>query len=315
MGQLHKTVANRATINKSVDLSHVNAFVRVMEAGSFTGGAKVLGLPKSSVSRAVAQLERTLGVQLIARTTRKLVITEAGQAYLTQARVALSVLAEAQAKLRETDDEPSGLVRLTAPLDPAGQMYVHLLASFARRYPQIHVEVVMTQRHLDLVAEGIDLAIRAMRTSKDSGLVGRRLGNTPFILVASPSYLKERGTPRRFAQLADHECILFRGVRGSQRWTLTSSKGSESVQVRGALSVDELSYALHLALAGVGVALVPQMTVAEALRNGTLVHVLSAYRQEGAAVYLVHPANPHLPRRVVLLRDHLAAGLRQSLRA
>jgi DNA-binding transcriptional LysR family regulator len=114
----------------------------------------------------------------------------------------------------------------------------------------------------------------------------------------------------RLAQLSEHECLLFRGVRGTQRWSLTGKRGVESVQVKGALSVDDVSYLRHLALQDAGIALIPQLLAHEALLDGSLTRVLPRYRQEGAAVYLVHPATTHLPRRVALLRDHLFEALR-----
>jgi DNA-binding transcriptional LysR family regulator len=304
-----RTVARRTTISQVADLNQIAAFVRVMEVGSFTAAAEALSLPKSSVSRMVAKLEQSLGVTLMQRTTRKLLITDAGKLYLEQARHALSLLTEAQTRLREAEGEPRGLVRFTAPVDPSGSMLSALLSSFVRKYPCIQLDLLFTQRRLDLVAEGVDLALRAGRLD-DSSLVGRRLGYTPLCLVAAPAYLNERGTPRRLAQLSEHECLLFRAQRNRQRWTLTGKRGVESVQVAGAINVDELTYLVHLAREGVGIAMLPELAAEEALREGKLVRVLPSYRQHGSAVYLVHPATPHLPRRVALLRDHLFEPLR-----
>lgn len=309
MGSRQRTVAQRATTSEVVDLNRVDAFVRVVEAGSFTGAAHKLGLPKSSLSRAVSHLERELGVVLLHRTTRKLALTEAGQLYVERARSALALLDEARVQLVEADQEPRGLVRMTAPVDPAGELFASTLADFARRYPGIRVECMFTQRHVDLVAENVDLALRAGRIDTTL-LAGKKLGDSPLGLFAAPSYLSARGTPRRLAQLAAHDCVLFRGVRGGARWTLEGKRGRETVEVHGALDVDEMLYALHLARCGAGIALLPIVLTRAAVDHGELVRVLPAYRQEGSAVYLVHPADRPLPRRVALLRDHLYDALR-----
>lgn len=295
--------------NGTIDLNHVSVFVSVIEAGSFTAAAKALGAPKSSVSRAVSKLEDELGVVLLTRTTRKLALTEAGRLYLDRAREALHLLAEARDHIIEADQEPRGIVRFTAPPDPTGSLLSSAIARFCARYPSIHIDVVFSGSRIDLVEEGIDLALRAGKLD-DASLVGKRIGPTPMHLVASPAYLKEHGTPRRLADLAQHRCLLFRAVRGTQRFTLTRKDKAESVEVSGPVSVDELSFVLPLAVAGLGIALMPAMMTDRARRAGSLVPVLAQYQQHGAALHLVHPAARHLPHRVALFRDFLYDELR-----
>ncbi|HEX5661220.1 MAG TPA: LysR family transcriptional regulator [Polyangiales bacterium] len=297
-----------------VDLNRIDAFVQVMDAGSFSAAARALGQPKSSLSRAVSKLERELGVVLLQRTTRRLAITEAGQLYLERARSALGMLADARARLIDTESEPRGVVRFTGPPDDSGNMLAGALASFATAYPAIHVECLITQRRVDLVAEGVDLALRAGRLD-DASLVGKKLGDTPLALYASPDYLAARGTPRKLAQLAQHDCVLFRGARGRARWTLSGKRGHESVEVSGPINVDDLGAACQLALRGVGIAFLPTTFGQRGVSEGKLVRVLPSMQAEGGAVYLVHPATPHLPRRVALLRDHLYASIKPMFEA
>lgn len=314
MAKSKRTVAIRTTDAEATDLNCVAAFVRIMEAGGFTAAARIAGVPKSSLSRALSKLERELGVVLVQRTTRKLAITDAGQLYLERAQRALRLLAEARAQLVEADAEPRGLVRLTAPVDTSGSLLADPLADFAARYPRIQVECLFTQRRLDLVAEGIDLALRA-GVVDDAELQGRKLGDSPLALYASPRYLAARGTPRRLADLAKHDCVLSRDARGTTRWTLDGPRGRASIEVHGPVIVDGMGYAAALARRGVGITLLPQGFAQPLVAEGELVRVLPSLQQKGAAIYLVHPAARHLPRRVALLRDHLYEALRPRFAA
>jgi len=309
MAKHERTVAARAT--KPTDLSRVAMLVEVAELQSFTRAAQKLGMPKSSVSRAVSRLEEELGVVLMTRSTRKLALTEAGERYVARAREALQVLGEARDAALDRAERPRGRVRLTAPIDPGG-MLAAPLAKFALAYPDIQLDLTFTSRRLDLVEEGIDLALRAGRLD-DASLVGRRIGATPFRLFAAPDYLARRGTPSKLAELGTHACLLYRAPRGVARWTLTRKQVTESVEVRGPFNIDDLHFALALATAGAGIAWLPEHIGRRAVRAGELVAVLPQYATHGNALYLVHPAVRTLPRRVELLRDFLYAELRAQV--
>ena len=290
------------------------AFVRVVETQSFTAAAKLLGMPKSSVSRSVSKLEQDLGVALLRRTTRRLSLTEAGTLYLGRAREALQLLSEARNAVVEADEEPRGIVRLTATADPTGRLLAAPIARFLRQYPRIHVELVITPRHVDLVEEGIDLALRAGKLD-DLALAGKRIDAEPLKLYAAPSYLAQRGTPRRFKDLARHDCVLFRGVRGTARWSLTGPNGSESLSVRGPVNADDFPLVARFACEGLGVALLPRQLAIPWLVSGELTPILPQYQLNAGAFYLVHPASRQLPQRVRLLRDFLFQELRRELAA
>jgi DNA-binding transcriptional LysR family regulator len=314
MGSRQPTVARTATLPQVVDLNRVAAFVQVIDAGSFSAAARLLGQPKSSLSRAVSKLERELGVVLLQRTTRKLAITEAGQRYLERARSALGMLADARAQLIDSESEPRGVVRFTAPPDDSTHMMAAALASFTRAHPGIHVDCLFTQRRVDLVGEGVDLAMRA-GVIDDASLAGKKLGDTPMALYASPEYVASRGKPRKLAELAEHDCLLFRGARGKSRWTLSGKRGKESVEVTGSIAADHLGAICQLVVHGVGVGFIPSMVGDRGVAEGKLVRLLPSLQAEGSAVFLVHPATPHLPRRVALLRDHLYTSLKPMFEA
>src|SRR5215831_19045511 len=195
-----------------MDYNDVPLFVRVVELGSFTAAAEALGREKSSVSRAISRLEGDLGVRLLQRTTRKLALTDAADA------------------VRELGSEPRGVVRVSAPSDAASFGLADVLAEFTVAYPGIRVEFVLTSRHVDLVAEGFDLALRAGLLT-DSSLVVKKIGSSTLALFASPDYLKRRGRPKRFADLKTHDMILFRTRGARDVLTLTGPNGEESVDV------------------------------------------------------------------------------------
>jgi DNA-binding transcriptional LysR family regulator len=311
MPAIDPNVASPATI----DLNHVATWVRVVDCGSFTAAARALGMPKSSVSRAIARLEEDLGLTLLQRTTRKLTLTRAGERYLATAREALRTLDEARVELIEEDKAVSGLVRMTAPFDAStrlGAVLAECIAAFVARYPEVFVDMTLTARHVDLVGEGVDFAIRAGKID-DGTLIARRIKTDQLVLVASPAYLKEHGTPRRFADLAQHRLVLYDAPQGSMRLRMTGPNGAESVAVRGPINIDEMGFALPLVEAGAGIATIPTLLAHEAVQAGRLVRVLSQYSRKDASIYLVHPPQRNPPRRVVLMRDHVYESLTREL--
>jgi DNA-binding transcriptional LysR family regulator len=209
---------------EGLDLNHVNTFVRVVDAGSFTAAGRTLGLPKSSVSRRVSALEGALRVRLLQRSTRKLVLTEAGRLYFERARAALGGLADASATVTDMSREVAGLIRFTAAGDSTG-MLAGLMGEFLARHPKVQLDVVLTPRRVDLVAEGFDLALRGGRLI-DSSLVARRLGRFDLGLFASRAYLRKVGRPTPLAELARQPCIQL-GVAGEPRQQPQNGPGGE----------------------------------------------------------------------------------------
>jgi DNA-binding transcriptional LysR family regulator len=295
-------------VTTTPDLNHVAVFARVVETGSFTAAAAALGLPKSSVSRSVSRLELELGVRLLQRTTRSVRLTDAGHAYYERVAQALAGLKEAQSAVSDMQQTPSGVVRVTAAVDIGVNVLGGLVARFVRRYPTIHVEMVLTGRVLNLVEEGVDLAVRAGKLD-DSSLLARKVGTLEARLLTAPGYLKRRGAPKAVGDLARHDCVLFRARRGRSTWELTGPKGVERVDVTGSVSADDFAFVRQMLLAGGGIGLVPWTTCAQDIERGRLVRVLPEYAAPGGALHVVYPSARHLPHRVALLRDFLVQGL------
>ncbi|HEY2729437.1 MAG TPA: LysR family transcriptional regulator [Polyangia bacterium] len=306
------------TATDGLDLNQVSVFVRVMETGSFTAAARTLGLPKSSVSRRVSALEKSLGVRLLQRGTRKLVLTEAGRLYFERARAALAGLADVNAAVTDMSREIGGPIRFTAGADNTG-LIANLISEFLQRYPKVQLDVVLTPRRVDLVAEGFDLALRAGPLI-DSSLVVRRVGRSDHALFASRAYLRKAGKPQRVSDLTHHRFVLFGEPHERENLRLTGPDGAETVKIRGPLVVHDMSFAADAIAAGVGIGLVPEAYFGWAKMGGSrsrpdLVRVLPDHRAPGAEVSLVSPPTAYEPARVGLLRDFLAERLRPLMQA
>jgi DNA-binding transcriptional LysR family regulator len=296
-----------------MDLNLVTAFVRVVEQQSFTGAAKALNLPKSSVSRRVTELEEELGVQLLHRTTRKLALTEAGRSYYEQAERALAELQAAAESATGMDTEARGIVRVTAPVDIGVMGLADVIGEFLQQYPDIHVEISVSSRVVNLVDEGFDIAVRAGKT-RDASLVSRRVGYASLGLFASPAYLAKHGRPKTLDELTSHDCVLFRAQHGKTVWKLDGPNGDpSSIEVKGRVNADEMLFVRQAIGVGLGIGLLPAIVVASCARVSTLdpvERVLPEYSMGGGAeVTVVTPSGPKRPRRVTLLRDFLVQQL------
>ncbi len=287
-----------------MDLRRVELFVRVVERGTFTAAASQLGLPKSSVSRGVAQLERELGVALLRRSTRRIGLTDAGRVYFEQAQRAVGMLEDAAGAASDLGREPQGVVRMTAPAD-LSPIVAPLLAEFCGSHPRIRVEVLLSARTIDLVHEGVDLALRAGQRLADSSLVARRAATMDAGLFVSKEYARRRGKPKRIADLAAHDCVLFRSKDGRGSFVLRGPRGEESVEVTAKLWADDMSFMLEAVLAGAGVALLPTFIVRNlhAHARSQLVQLLPHYVGQAGALFVVVPSVRYLPARVELLRS------------
>lgn len=291
-----------------MDLNRAAIFVRVVEDGGFSAAARTLKLPKSSVSRAVTLLEAELGARLLQRSTRQVTTTEAGSAFYQRAARGLAGLSDAAAAVADLQGALRGPIRITAPPDAGITLLEPAVSRFAKEHPGVQIEVLLTGRMVDLVEEGFDLALR-FGELRDSALIARRLGTVDAALYAAPAYLEARGTPRRVADLAAHDCVLFRGVRQKATWTLTGPRGTEKVDVGGPVSADDFSFVQRAVQSGVGIGLLPSFTCRELLQAARLVRVLPRYRSPGAPMHLVYPSARYLPHRVAAFRDVLIATL------
>jgi DNA-binding transcriptional LysR family regulator len=294
----------------TMDLDAISAFARVVSTGSFTAAARELGLPKSSISRTVARLEEQLGVRLLQRTTRRLHLTEAGQAYFSEIEPALRQLSDANRAATRLGKEPRGTIRVTAPVDLGALALADIIAAFVRKYPRIHVDLSLSPKHVDLIAEGFDLAVRAASRMDDSSLVARKVGSTALGLYASADYLKRRGEPTTLAALREHDCILFRGKNGRSTWQLQGPQGPEEIEVKGPVNVDEMLFVREAVQAGIGIGRLPTFPLNDKCALGAQpVRVLPRYGVGGAGLYVVTSSLRNLPARVTLFRDALISEL------
>lgn len=287
-----------------MDLNRIAAFVEVIESGGFSAAARVLGVPKSSVSRAVAALERSLGVQLLQRTTRTLHLTDAGRPYFETAKGVLAELDEATARVTRLGVEPRGLVRVTVPPDLGGSIIAEIVSDYVRGHREVRVDVQVSSRRVNLIEEGFDLAVRA-GALEDSSLVARKVGTTDVALYAARSYLERHGTPKTLAALAGHDCVLYREPSGRSRWALTGPSGKkERVTVSGRLSADDLPFVVAAVRAGAGIGLLPAVHGEDALER-----VLPGYALRGTPLHVVAPSGRHPSAAVLSFRDFLVARL------
>ncbi len=284
-----------------MDLNHLTLFEAVARTTSFSGAAKELRLPKSSVSRGIARLEAELGTQLLLRTTRQVSLTAAGTALYDRLAPLLRQVGAALGELPERTEEPSGRLRVTAPVDLGALMLAAVVARFTARYPAVTVDLHLTGRVVDLVAEKFDVALRVASSLKDSTLVARRVAPIVVQLYASPLYLSRRGAPRSEPELAGHDWVGFRG--GPQKLRLGGPKEAVGVEPRERILCDDLLFARNAIRAGAGIGLLPAFVAEADRQEGTLVRVLPRVERAIGNLYVVTPAAKHVPPKVSAFRE------------
>jgi DNA-binding transcriptional LysR family regulator len=279
-----------------MDFNEAAVFVRVVQAGSFSAAARQLGLPTSTVSTRVARLERRLGVTLLQRTTRRLHLTEAGSLYFEHASTGLGYLMEAEAALDEARQQPQGTLKMTAPADLGDALLGHLLAETQARYPALSLELWLTERYVDLVAEGVDVAIR-MGELRDSSLIAKSLGTIQWALFASPAYLQQAAPINSPAELAKHPCVQFTPM-GRHHWELQRGANQIRVPLPGQVLVNNIGVVKTMVESGQGVALLPTFICQAAVRQGGLQRLLPEWRGQADAVHLVYPKQRFMPPKL-----------------
>lgn len=289
-------------------LTTMEAFVRVVDAGGFSAAARGWGRSKAVLSKYVSALESHLGVALLHRTTRSLSLTEAGRAYHERCVDLLGEIDALEASVRADHVALRGTLRVTAPPGFASRRLPLMTSEFVARHPMVSVDLDLTHRMVDLVEEGIDIAIR-MTDPRDSSLVARRIAPAPVIAVAAPAYLGAHGTPERPSELRAHACLVDTNFRDRQRWPFRIDGRREVVEVRGPVRINSPTAVAALAVAAHGIALVPRLVVEEELATGRLVEVLAGTVALDWGIYAVYPRRRHLPARVRAYVDHLVVAL------
>jgi DNA-binding transcriptional LysR family regulator len=299
------------------DLGNMRVFLAVARLGSFSEAGRQLDLAPSSISRQISQLEDSLGVRLFTRTTRSLTLTGAGEMWAERAARILLELEEAREAVRDFDAAPKGVVRVSAPIAFGRLHAAPAIIDFLQSYPDISVEYGLTDRNVDLIEEGMDVALRIGRLP-DSSLIARRLAPMARVICASPRYLERRGVPTSPADLANHDCLTFRLYDagsiwrpGADLWSLHGPDGVFELPVKGPLKASSAEVLVRAALADLGLILVLDWLVEPFMRTGELVHVLGDYRiaddMGDGAIYAVYPSGRYVPAKVRVFIDYMAA--------
>lgn len=300
-------------------LAPMRHFVATVRGGSFSEAARQLGCTPSAVSRQVGALEADLGVRLFTRTTRRLSLTEAGATLFEQAERILGEIDDMQESVRAVDARPRGLLSVTAPIVYGRLHLAPLLPDFLARYPEVHLNLVLSDSVVDLLENDMDVAVR-IAALPDSSLIARRLAPVERVICGSPAYLQRRGMPATPAALTDHDCLPFRfhtaanvWRAGSNVWRLQGEAGVEEIAVSGPFTANNADALVTAALAGLGLILVPTWLVSDHLRDGALVPVLGDYLVSPSelemAIYAVYPSGRFLSPKTRAFIDFLVQAL------
>jgi DNA-binding transcriptional LysR family regulator len=295
-----------------LDLNAVTAFAKVAEEQSFRGAARLLGVSKSTLSQRVARLEERLGARLLSRTTRRVRLTDVGESYYQAVAPALVALQAADSLVEDLRQRPRGSLRLTAPVELGQSVLGDALAWFAERHPEVDILVELTDRQVNLVEEGFDLALR-VGPLQDSSLVSRRVSEPHAKrLYASPDYLARHGTPLHPAALAEHACLGMTAHTEARTWRLHGPDGPAAIALRPKILINSWGVLRDLAVAGRGIARLPELNVRDALAAGSLVEVLAAFAPPPVACYAVFPSARNLSPTVRVMIGALIERLSEQ---
>lgn len=292
-----------------IDLNLVRVFRAVHEQGSFSAAGELLGVPRSTVSRAVAALEAALDLELFRRTTRKVSTTPEGLALFQRLAPALTALESALVDVPEREEQPGGTLRITATADFAAVVLADVVARYCALYPQVTVDLHLTQTMVDLARDGFDLGVRIFRGApQGASMVVRKIGVVAFRLYASPAYLARRGNPQRIEDLTGHDWVSFRGEKALR---LTPSQGKLTAAVHTRAVADDMFCARALLRSGIGIGALPSFVADGDVAAGALSRVVPRWVSPTGTLYLAMPSRKHLPARVRAFRDLLVESLRQ----
>jgi len=291
----------------------IRTLIAAVDGGSLSAASRTLNIPLPTVSRRVSDLEGLLGSQLLVRTSRKLLLTEAGAAYVAAARRVLEELAEAERAVSGEYRAPRGELLITAPI-MFGKMHVApIIHDFLKAYPEVTVRLVLSDGIMDLVESHVDVAVR-IGNLPDSTLVARRVGQVRWVTCASPAFLERRGTPASPGELPDYECIAYEGLELWRDWSFVGPHGEQTVIIRPRYSVSTADAVIAAAAADVGIACVMSYQVAQSVREGILVSILDDWAPPSFPVQIVHAARQHQPLKLRAFLDFVAPRLRERLR-
>jgi len=290
-------------------LAKMTAFAKVAETGSFTKAARALRMSPTIISKHVRELEEALGVRLLNRTTRHVSLTEIGSIYHEHCAELLAQLDALENIAGEMQNTPTGVLRVSAPLGFGATRIAPLLTRFAAAYPNVTVEMILTDRYVDVVEEGFDMAV-TMNQPPETSYVTRTLVSTATVLCAAPEYLARHGTPAAPEDLTTHNCLVVMSAQLGAPWSFTGADGAtHTVKVSGNFRTNSALAEMELALRGQGLALQPDFLVEQALRDGRMVRVLADYTTPQLTFRMVYPPGRHLTAKLRAFADFLVANL------
>jgi DNA-binding transcriptional LysR family regulator len=290
-------------------ITSMSIFKRVVEAGSFSAVARETGLSQPTVSKHIAELENRLDTKLLNRSTRQLSLTEAGKEYYDRCSLILSDLEQLESSVGQCRSEPTGTLRINVPVT-FGRMYLlPILWEFMNQYPDLKLDLVMDDGYIDLVKDGVDLAIR-VGPLPDSSLIARKIGDSPRVTVVSPDYLAEHGEPKTLSDLKEHSCIVYTFLTTRNEWHFKGSEGEEKLRVYGRFSASNPDAIRDAVIAGIGIAVTPLWLIHDALTQGKVKVILTDYSPTPLEVHAVYPDRRFVPSRVGLFINYLKASMK-----
>jgi DNA-binding transcriptional LysR family regulator len=285
-------------------LTSIRAFTRVVQHGNFAAAARELRLSRSAVSKYVIDLERELGAQLLVRTTRSASPTENGQAYYERCIAILADLEEADRAVASLQSEPRGLLRVNAPMSFGTLHLGRAVADFMEKYPELQIQLVLSDQQIDPVQEGFDVTLR-IADLPSSSLIARKIAPAARVVCAAPSYLARRGLPKHPSELRDHDCLTYGYLATGNQWKLTGPDGDHWIQIPWTLCSNNGEVLRDAVVKGRGIALLPTFIVGGDLQEGSLRSVLTDYRAPEISVYAIYPQTRHLSVKVRVFIDFL----------
>jgi len=284
--------------------SAIPIFVAVVEKGGFSAAARTLEISKAAVSKRISQLEAQLGVRLLHRTTRRLSLTEAGERYFEYAAQALASAKQGEDAVTELQGEPQGKLKISSPMS-FGRLHVApLIPKLLKRYPKLEIDLIMDDRKVDLVAKGVDIAVRSGSGNlPDSTLVARKLAPLRQVLCASPEYIEQHGRPEKPADLTAHNCVLYSYSSDVNEWTLSKDGKPETVAVSGNYRLNNSEGIIEAIKEGTGIGRLPTFVAGPDLKAGRLVQLFQSYQIPDQTFYAVFPAREYLPAKVRVFLD------------
>ncbi len=291
-----------------IDLNDMLLFAQVVNSGSFTAAARKLGMPKSTLSRRISNLESKMDSRLLHRTTRSLRLTDIGAEFYTHCVRVVDEAREAERLIHLNQDEPRGLLRVTGPIEWGNNYIGALVSEYLQHHPEVRLELILTNRFVDLVAEGFDLALRAGHL-EDSSMIARRLGESRMLLCAAPAYLEQHGAPQNPEQLREHICLAYPGGDGRTTLQFSSSNSLSQVEINGRLVANSVTTLRDATIAGLGITALPSSLCRDALDQRLLLPIMQEWQLPVDGIYAVYPSPRHLTLKVRSFIDFIAERL------